>query len=106
MARFTAWKMATSFVLAAQTWLKPICKGEEALLVVGASRHERFGLAQRIVREGAPQFGPVQWLMPAQLDEAYFRLLPRTSTTPTHTEVAELDFIFGPSGELEAEKLD
>ena len=105
VARFMAWKMATSFVLAAQTWLEPLRKGGEALIVVGLSRNERFGVAQRIVRDEGLQFGPVQWLMPAQLDEAYFRLLPQASTTLTHTEVAELDFIFGPGGELEADKL-
>ena len=56
VARFMAWKMATSFVLAAQTWLEPLRKGGEALIVVGLSRNERFGMAQRIVRDEGLQW--------------------------------------------------
>ena len=50
MARFLAWKMATSFVLTAETWLgaKETRAGDEALLVIGVSHHERLGLVQRI----------------------------------------------------------
>jgi hypothetical protein len=40
-----AWKLATSFVLTAETWLgaEITRSGEEAILVVGVSHHERRG---------------------------------------------------------------
>jgi hypothetical protein len=58
------WKMATSFVLTAETWLgaEIARSGEEALLAIGVSHRERLGLVQRItghepVRELAVIFG-------------------------------------------------
>ena len=107
MSRFMAWKMATSFVLAAETWLGPTLTraGEEALLVVGVSRHEPFGLIQRIHRRRTVEFGSVQWLMPGQVDETYFRMLPIGGTSFTHDEIADLEATFGKDGDLAAERL-
>src|ERR1041385_7594422 len=50
ISRFMAWKLATSFVLTAETLLGGgLMRGaEEAILIVGVSRHERIGLLQRI----------------------------------------------------------
>lgn len=52
ISRFMVWKMATSFVLTAETWLgaEKTRHGDEALLAVGVSRHERLGVLQRIQR--------------------------------------------------------
>jgi hypothetical protein len=46
-----AWKMATSFVLTAETWLG--ADGEDALLIIGVSHHERLAVLQRVKR-GSP----------------------------------------------------
>jgi hypothetical protein len=43
--RFMAWKLATGYVLTAETWLGPerTRSGEEAVLTIGVSHHERIG---------------------------------------------------------------
>ena len=45
ISRFMTWKMATSFVLTAETWLgaEETREGDEALLAIGVSHHERLG---------------------------------------------------------------
>ena len=107
ITRFMAWKLATSFVLTAETWLgsEVTRTGDEALLVVGVSRHERLGLLQRITGRDPASFGTPEWLMPEQMDETYFRLLPTGSGEITLEEIAELSAIFGKDGEMAAERL-
>ena len=107
ISRFMAWKMATSFVLTAQTWLgaEATHPGDEALLIVGVSRHERMGLVQRITERDPVGFGSPEWLMPDQIDETYFRLLPSGASEISVEEVQELAVIFGEGGELAAERL-
>jgi hypothetical protein len=101
------WKMATSFVLTAETWLGPeeTREGDEALLVIGVSHHERLGLIQRITGRDPVSFGSPEWLMPDQIDETYFRLLPSGVSEITAKEAQELAFVFGEGGELMAERL-
>ena len=55
ISRFMAWKMATSFVLTEETWLgaQKTRVGDEALLAVGVSHHERLAAIQRIRRGDA-----------------------------------------------------
>ena len=55
ISRFMAWKLATSFVLTAETWLggKKTRSGDEALLAIGVSRHERLAVLERIQRGDA-----------------------------------------------------
>jgi hypothetical protein len=50
VGQFMVWKIATSFVLTAETWLGAEVTrfGDEALLAVGVSRHERLAVVQRI----------------------------------------------------------
>jgi hypothetical protein len=58
--RFMAWKLAR-VVLTAETWLgsqRPR-SGEEAVLTIGVSRHERLGV---IRRTPAAAFAPPEWL--------------------------------------------
>jgi hypothetical protein len=45
-----AWKCATGFVLTAETWLGPerTRSGEEAVLTIGVSPHERMAVIRRI----------------------------------------------------------
>ena len=52
ISRFMTWKMATSFVFTAETWLgaEETREGDNALLCIGVSHHERLGLVQRIRR--------------------------------------------------------
>ena len=78
ITRFMAWKLATSFVLVAETWVGPVISrsGPEALFVVGVSRHEKRAAMQKIVREAPVNFGPVVWLAPHQVDDTYHNLPP------------------------------
>ena len=71
---FMAWKMAASFVLTAETWLgaEKTRYGDEALLAIGVSHHERLAVLQHIQRGEAVGFGKQQWLHPT-------RSMPRTS---------------------------
>jgi hypothetical protein len=107
ISRFMTWKMATSFVLTAQTRLgaETTRSGDEALLAVGVSHRERLGLVQRITGRDPVSFGAAEWLMPYQIDETYFRLIPTGASEITAEEQRELAVIFGENGELAAERL-
>ena len=107
ISRFMAWRMATSFVLTAETWLGSAGtrSGEEALLVVGISYHERRAAMQRFRRATVVTFTPVEWLINEQVEEAYFKLLPTGRSEITAEEAAELAIIFGKDGEMAAERL-
>jgi hypothetical protein len=102
-----AWKLATSFVFAAETVLgsEDAHAGEEAILIIGVSRNERLGLVQRIEERDPFRPGVPEWLQPDQIDEAYFDLLPGTTSGMTAAEIAELTAIFGDGGEMKAERL-
>lgn len=75
ISRFMAWKMATSFVLTAETWLGRGLRrsGADALLAVGVSC---LGVMQRFKRAQVVTFAPVEWLKPEQVDDTYFKILP------------------------------
>ena len=85
ISRFMVWKMAASFVLTAETWLGAAKTrlGDEALLAIGVSHHERLAVLQRIQRGEALGFGKQQWLQPYQVDAAYFGMLPKGTTELT-----------------------
>jgi len=105
--RFMAWKVATSFVLTAETWLGPerTRSGEEAVVAIGVSQRERLGVMRRILRKPGLVFMPPEWLRPESLDETYFRLLPSESSELTGEEAAMLAAMFGEDGELPARRL-
>ena len=107
ISRFMAWRMATSFVLTAETWLGSAVtrSGDETLLVVSISYHERLAAMQRLRRAPVVTFAPVEWLTNEQVEEAYFKLLPTGSSEITAEEAHELAHIFGKDGELAAERL-
>jgi plasmid maintenance system antidote protein VapI len=106
--RFMAWKLATAFVLTAETWLGPqrTRSGEEAVLTIGVSRHECLGVIRRIRRTPAIAFAPAEWLGADAIDEHYFRLLPVGQTAVTAEEAAMLADVFGEDGELPAQRLN
>ena len=104
--RFMVWKLATSYVLTAQTWQGPAGRrSDEALLVVGVSHHERLAVVQRIQRGEAVNFDDPAWLSPHQVDRQYFEMLPGGRTEISAEEAAELAGIFGKNGELRAERV-
>ena len=107
ITKFMAWKMATSFVLTLQTWLgaEATHSGDEALHVIGVSQHEQMGLVQRITGRDPVSFGTPEWLVPDQVDDTYFKLLPTSRSEITAEEARELAVIFGKDGELAAERL-
>jgi len=72
ISRFMTWKMATSFVFTAETWLgaEETREGDNALLCIGVSHHERLGLVQRIRRRDPVVVSMPEWLLPDQIDEA------------------------------------
>jgi hypothetical protein len=108
ISRFMAWKMATSFVLTAETWLGPGLRrsGAEALLAVGVSYQERKVVMQRIRRVPTVAFDAPDWIDPQQIDETYFKLLPTGRSEISVEEAHELAVIFGKDGELSAARLD
>jgi hypothetical protein len=104
---FMAWKMATAFVLTADTWLGPerTRSGEEAVIKIGVSRTERLAVIRRIRRTPGLVFMPPEWLRSDALDENYFRLLPSVKSTITNEEAVMLANVFGEDGELPAKRL-
>jgi hypothetical protein len=107
ISRFMAWKLATSFVMTAETWLgdEETRIGEEALLVIGVSHQERLAALQRIVRGETVAFSDPLWLAAHHVDEQYFAMLPTGRTEITAEEAMELVRIFGEDGEMEAKRL-
>ena len=107
ISRFMVWKMATSFVLTAETWLgaEKTRSGDEALLAIGVSRHERLAVLQRIKRGDAVGFSEPMWLAPHHVEDQYCAMLPAGAAELSDEEVGELAQVFGKSGELRAERL-
>ena len=108
ITRFIDWKMATSFVFTAETWLgaEVTRSGDEALLAVGVPRHERLAVLQRILRGDAIGFSEPLWLAPHHVDQQYLGMLPKGATEISAEEATELARIFGRHGELPAERLN
>ena len=92
IGRFMAWKMATSFVLTAETWLGPEVtrSGDDALLAVGISRHERLAVIQRIRRGDTVGFSEPMWLAPQHVGDQCFAMLPKGETEISAEEEVEL----------------
>ena len=107
ISRFMVWKMATSFVLPLRRWLgaEKTRSGDEALLAVGVSRHERLAVLQRIQRGDAVGFSEPMWLAPHHVDEQYVAMLPAGAAELSAEEADELARVFGKNGELRAERL-
>ena len=103
ISRFMAWKMATSFVLTAETWLG--ADGEDAIFIIGVSLHERLAVLQRIKRGDDVSFSEPMWLARHHVDEQYFAMLPKGETEISAAEDAELARVFGKNGELRAERV-
>jgi hypothetical protein len=102
--RFMAWKLAIAFVLTAETWLGPerTRSGEEALLAIGVSQHERLGVIRRLRRTPTLALEPPEWLTADAIDERYFTLLPSGASTVTAEDAAMLAAVFDEDGELPA----
>ena len=107
VSRFMTWKMATSFVLTAKTWIgsQETRQVDEAILVIGVSRQERLGVMQRIEEQDPLRLGPPEWLRADQIDETYIDLLPGKTSEITVEEIAELTEVFGDGGEMAAERM-
>jgi hypothetical protein len=105
--RFMIWKMATSYVLTAETWLGAAVAhpADEALLSVGVSHYERLAVFQRIQRTEAVRFDDPVWLSPHRVEKQYLDLLPYGRTEISTEDEAELTTLFGRNGELRAERL-
>jgi hypothetical protein len=106
--RLMAWKLATAFVLTTESWLGPerTRSGEEAVLTIGVSRHERLGVIRRVRKTPGVAFAPPEWLPADALDENYFRLLPYGQSIVTTEEATMLAAVFGEDGELPARPLN
>jgi hypothetical protein len=105
--RLMAWKLATAFVLTTESWLGPerTHSGEEAVLSIGVSRHERLGVIRRVRKTPGVEFAPPEWLPADALDENYFRLLPYGQSIVTAEEATMLAAVFGEDGEVPARPL-
>ena len=104
VSRFMTWKMAISFVLTGDTRLG--ASGDEALLTVGVSYHERLAVMQRVRRGDADGFSDPMWLAPHHVDDRYFAMLPNGRTDITAAEEAELARLFGKHGVFRADRLN
>jgi hypothetical protein len=107
VSKFMRWKMATSFVVTAETWLggQPTRQDGQALLAVGVSRHERLAVLQQIWRGDTVSFSDAQWLGPYQVDGRYFEMLPTGVTELTAEDEVELARMFGKTGVFPAERV-
>lgn len=103
ISRFMAWKMATCFVLTAEPWRG--ADGEDALQVIGVSRHDRLAVVQRIKRGAEVSFSQPMWLAPHHVDDSIAAMLPRVATEISAEEASTLERVFGKHGELPAERL-
>lgn len=106
ISRFMAWKLATGYVLSAETWLGPpgARSGQEAITAVGVTRGEIVGVLQRFRR--APfRFEKPEWLAADQVDSIHGELLPKRVETVTAGDAAMLTMLFGEDGEMPAHKL-
>ena len=104
VSRFMTWKMATSFVMTAETWLGPLA-AQEALLVVGVSFHERLAAVQRIRPGNVPRLDSLEWLEADLVDDAYWRLLPTGVSEISAEEINQLRRVFDEDGEMAAKRL-
>ena len=97
---FLAWKQATAFTLACETY-EP-----DAVYCVGISAHERHGCIARIRREPKPwskaNFGAVEWLPESSIDPAVVALLRNGPCPLTPKEVAAANKWFGSYGTFPA----
>jgi hypothetical protein len=105
VSRFMTWRLATSFVLTAEIRLSIGESGENTILAVGVSRHERVGLVQGIRRREPLCLTSPEWLTAEQIDERYSSLLPSRKSEITADEIAKLSAVFDEDGELAAERL-
>jgi hypothetical protein len=103
VSRFMAWKMATSFVLTAEPWQG--ADGEDAVMIIGVSRHEQLAVLQRITHIDGISFSEPLWLPRHHVEDRYVRMLPRGQTELTGQEIAQLGRVFGKNGELPAQRI-
>ena len=106
--RFMAWKLATAFVLTAETWLGPqrTRSGEEAVLTHRRVAPRTLGRDPANPPDTLHRFAPAEWLGADAIDEHYFRLLPVGQSAVTAEEAAMLADVFGEDGELPAQRLN
>jgi hypothetical protein len=85
------WKLATSFVLTAETWLGSLPKhgSEEAILGVGVSGVSELG-SSRGFTKGILSTSQALSGCVGQIDEFYSTLLPSKTSEITVEEIAEL----------------
>jgi len=98
------WKMATSFVMTAETWLgaESTRAGDEALLVIGVSPHERLAALQRIRRGEVVGFSDPMCWHPTM---STTRTLPGCRQAAQRSPPRRLARIFDEDGEMAAEHM-
>ena len=90
---YMAWKMATSYVLSAESKLP------DGVVALGATRTDYLGVIRPVIRKPL-SVGPEQWLTRKQIGEGFPELLPKGATTLDRETIAELTRVFGPNGEF------
>jgi hypothetical protein len=95
ISKFMAWKLSSAFTMASEL-MEP-----DAVICVGVSHRERYGVLSRIERTPL-RFLPEQWLAPEQLDPEVLAMLPHGASSLIASEIAELEQWFGPNGKFPA----
>jgi hypothetical protein len=95
ISKFMACKLSPAFTMASEL-MEP-----DAVICVGVSHRERYGVLSRIERNPV-RFLPEQWLAPEQLDPEVLAMLPHGASSLTALEIAELEQWFGPRGNFPA----
>jgi hypothetical protein len=106
LSRFMAWRLATSYIMAGETWLgSENAQDDEALICVAAARESISGAMRRIRREPSLAFGEVEWLTASEIGDEFRRILPTGASKLEIEELELLEAVFGKGGEMEATKI-
>ena len=105
---YMAWRMATGYILAGQTWLGAAGTrdGDEALFAVGVTRSDALGAMCRIRRKPELSFSEIEWLDGPSVDEWYRLLLPLTDTEIDPDTMREIRAAFDTGGEFDVRTVD
>jgi len=107
LAGFMAWKLASGYVMAGESWLGPAgARNDEALVAIGVTRSSALGAMRRIYRKPGLAFGELEWLEESAVDPSYRNLLPSAGSAIDAETMRDLETAFGAGGEFEIDTIN